>query len=201
MLRFLGMLTTCTSTSKAPSILWLPMSPEHGLQGAIISAGLMRSIRLLRRTIADPKELLIALNTELRPELLPGQFVTVCAGTLDIETKIMRICLAGHHPCMVLNPHADIVVSRLGQPGMVLGIVDSEQFAASLSVDEIQLSPGDMVVQCTDGIIEASTAKKNTGLCAWLRACCCARSRAERRWHLARCGGSSRILLRRRSRR
>ena len=50
----------------------------HGLQGAIISAGLMRSIRLLRRSISDPKELLIALNAELKPELLPGQFVTVC---------------------------------------------------------------------------------------------------------------------------
>ena len=136
----------------------------HGLQGAIISAGLMRTVRLLRRSIYDPKDILIALNAELKPELLPGQFVTVCAGTLDTSTNVMQVCLAGHHPCMVLNPHADIVVSRLGQPGMVLGIVDGDQFAQSLSTEEIQLSPGDMVVQCTDGIIEATNGKSEYGI-------------------------------------
>ncbi|TVR44905.1 MAG: serine/threonine-protein phosphatase [Planctomycetota bacterium] len=131
----------------------------HGIQGAIIAAGLLRTVRLLRRQINDPRELLIALNAELRPELLPGQFVTVCAGTLNPQDHVLQICLAGHHPCLVINPNADIMLSRLGQPGMVVGVAEGDAFANTLSIEELVLSPGDMVVQFTDGVFEASNDK------------------------------------------
>ena len=126
------------------------------MQGALISAGLLRTVRLLRKTIDDPKELVVALNAELIPELLPEQFVTVCMGTLDTNTNLLKICLAGHHPCMLLNPQSDVVLRRLGKAGMVLGIVEGETFERSLSVEEYQMERGDTLVQCTDGIIEAT---------------------------------------------
>lgn len=136
----------------------------HGLQGALISAGLLRSVRLLRRNTKNPKELLIALNDELKPELLPGQFVTVCAGRLDPRDNVLQVCLAGHHPCLVLNPNADIILSRFGEPGMVLGVAEGTAFADSLSIEEIVLSAGDTVVQFSDGIFEACGKRGEFGL-------------------------------------
>lgn len=127
----------------------------HGLQGALVTATMLKALRILRRQHADPKSLLASLNDELRPELLPSQFVTACAGRLQVSSGLLEVALAGHHPALLINPGGTIMVSRLGRPGPALGILDRTAFSAGISTDTIALQPGDLLLQFTDGIVES----------------------------------------------
>ena len=127
----------------------------HGVQAALVVATALKSLRMLARDLEQLPDLLAALNDELNDDLLPGQFITVFAALLDPIRSHLQVLLAGHHPAMIANPDAPQMLRRVGKPGMALGLVAGKAFRASLHLDEVLLAEGDILLQCTDGLIEA----------------------------------------------
>lgn len=125
----------------------------HGVQGALAVALALKSLRLLRRSCTTPADLLVHLGEELRGDLLPGQFVTVFAASLDPASGRIGTVLAGHHPAFLRR--ASGAVERIGRSGMAVGLADPALLGRTLHEQQAQLAPGDLLLQCTDGLLES----------------------------------------------
>lgn len=77
-------------------------------------------------------------------------FVTLCLGTIDPQTRIVRFCNAGHVPPFIYRAAAH-AIEELGETGIVLGAVESYSYAEQ----RLQLERGDSVLLVTDGLTEA----------------------------------------------
>lgn len=126
----------------------------HGVQAALVVASVLKIVRLVAPRCRDVSELLVQLNDEIRPDLIPGHFITVFAGALDPEAHRLTAVLAGHHPLVLVNPESEILVRTHGRTGMAVGLVGGSLFRASLKPVQIDLEPGDTVVQYSDALIE-----------------------------------------------
>ncbi len=127
----------------------------HGVQAALVVSSAMKTLRLITRSCSDLVEIVTQLNDEIKADLLSGQFITGFAAVLDTETDELNCILAGHHPCLLINLHKEVVARRIGQKGMAMGLIGGKLFQNSLRVSTIQLDEGDCLVQYSDGIIEA----------------------------------------------
>lgn len=127
----------------------------HGMQAALVVASAVKTLRLLAREGGDLVALLGRLNTELRTDLVPGQFITLSALLLDPDAAVATLALAGHHPALLVNPAESVVARRVGRCGIALGLVPSEVFMKSLQIEALDLRSGDVLVQYSDGCSEA----------------------------------------------
>lgn len=127
----------------------------HGVQAAIIVASAMKSLRIICRDCSDLVEIMSKLNDDIKPDLLSGQFITAFGAILDTETDELTCVLAGHHQCLIVNMNAQNTLRRIGQRGMAMGLINGKLFQNSLRVSSVQLEEGDLLLQYTDGIIEA----------------------------------------------
>lgn len=138
----------------------------HGMQAALVVAGAMKTFRLFVRQIdaADPAAGLVGLlsrfNDEIKADLLPGQFITLTVSLVDPLKQTATVVLAGHHPALVMNLESEVILRRFGLKGMAVGIASGETFARTLRLETIELAPGDVVVQYSDGLIEAADARE-----------------------------------------
>jgi serine phosphatase RsbU (regulator of sigma subunit) len=111
-------------------------------------------VKTLTRTRTDPAPLLCELNRELLPSIHKGKFVTMSFGVLHQPSGRFRFASAGHNPLIWMDRSAE--GHQLIRPrGYPLGMMAPELFDARMEQREITLSPGDLVVQYTDGVNEA----------------------------------------------
>jgi len=80
-----------------------------------------------------------------------NQFVTAAYVHLDAESRELRYSAAGHPPMLLLR---DGAVQKVLENGLMLATFDF----ATYSTAAHRLEPGDRLLLCTDGILEASTA-------------------------------------------
>ncbi|MCS6971171.1 MAG: serine/threonine-protein phosphatase [Planctomycetes bacterium] len=127
----------------------------HGMQAALIVATAIKTLRFVARSTADLHELVARFNDEIKPDLVPGQFITLFAAVLDIPSRTLQCVRAGHQPAILMNLAREDVVRRIGIGGMAIGLASGATFRAALRLSTVQLLPGDVLVQCTDGALEA----------------------------------------------
>ncbi len=125
----------------------------HGVRAAMLVGGLLKALRLIRAVESDPRTVLTRLNDDLHADILPGSFATCCAIVLEPETGAGEIILAGHHRALIRSGAGTVV--PVGTSGLALGVMNGEEFRASLQTGPIALDPGDRLVLCTDGAFEA----------------------------------------------
>ncbi len=113
----------------------------------------------LRACLASEASLEKALekaNDSLCAENKNGMFVTVWAGILNLSDGTLTYVNAGH--CRPLVKHGDGSFSYLTeQGGFVLAGMERVEYCQSV----VTLSPGDMLFQCTDGVLEANDSSGN----------------------------------------
>jgi serine phosphatase RsbU (regulator of sigma subunit) len=127
----------------------------HGMQAALVVATALKTLRFLARNTTNMGNLLIQFNDEIRPDLLPGQFITLFAAELDPVTGSVSAIRAGHHPGILLSADSDTVLRKVGRQGMAIGLAAGPIFAGSMHAEVVHLQPGDVLVQYTDGLTEA----------------------------------------------
>lgn len=124
----------------------------HGVQAALVVAMTVKTLRLLREGSRDPVEVMARLNDALLGDLLQGQFVTAFAAALAPATGDLEVVLAGHHPAWI----GDSAGTRpVGASGMALGLVPSTIMRKALKPVRVQLPAGALLIQVTDGLLEA----------------------------------------------
>jgi anti-sigma regulatory factor (Ser/Thr protein kinase) len=111
-------------------------------------------IRTLGPSHRSPARLLVALHEALSGSLQAGTFVTMFYGILDPSTGQLTYASAGHNPVLRYRAsHGD--VERLDSRGIPIGLIPGDALRESLDDLTVQVDPGDVVVQYTDGFHEA----------------------------------------------
>jgi sigma-B regulation protein RsbU (phosphoserine phosphatase) len=111
-------------------------------------------VKQASRQVSDPAQLLEYVNKELRPNIRRGMFVTMFFGVLDRLTGRIDFASAGHNPLLCISA-ADGDISQYKPKGYPLGLMAPEQFVERIEVHSLNLKPGDVLVQYSDGINEA----------------------------------------------
>ena len=132
----------------------------HGVQAAMAVTGMLKTLRALRQSDRQLDDLLVALNEDIRQDLLPGQFITLFAALLTPSTGAITVALAGHHPGLHFHIGDTIKAEPMGNPGTALGIFNEKTFRELLSPIQLTLNIGDGLIQYTDGILEAMDADR-----------------------------------------
>jgi len=141
----------------------------HGVQAALVVASMLKTLRFVLRAESDPVDIALACNDELREDLLPGQFISLFFAVIDSSAMTLTALCAGHHPALLVNPRREFPVRRVGRSGMALGLGNRETLTRMLRPVTVDLEPGDILVQTTDGLLEAFDAQeKPWGEARWM---------------------------------
>lgn len=125
-----------------------------GLGGCLVMSMLSSLLRVLYATHTSPTALLVDLQKHLLQTLKPGEFVTMFYGILDPATGRMVYASAGHSPVMLWRAH-DGAVEWHSSEGIPLGALRDDALASTLADRTVELAPGDLLLQFTDGYNEA----------------------------------------------
>jgi sigma-B regulation protein RsbU (phosphoserine phosphatase) len=153
---------TVSALSETQAGVFLCDVAGHGVRSALVTAMIRALVEELKPLAMQPGEFLTKLNSELftllkhsGTPLLTTAFYLVADGL----TGNMVYANAGHPKPLHLRRSAGKVVTLVnasgkGQPA--LGLIEKSSFRTSAT----QLSPGDLVLLFTDGLVEAQNQKE-----------------------------------------
>jgi len=121
----------------------------HGIEAAADMAMAKFVFRSLAREHPEPGDFLRAANDVVVGEIAPGKFITMVYLAIDPASGEVAGAGGGHPPPRIVR--AGGAIEGLEVRGLVLGIEPGEEFAEVRA----SLEPGDAVVVCTDGVLEA----------------------------------------------
>lgn len=121
----------------------------HGLGPALEMVGVRASLRAISANETNLGRCMNRLNRVLVVDLPDEMFVTLLIAKFDPSGRSLIYSAAGHEALIVRQ---DQSVQRLNSTGLVLGLDDNARFDVSAP---IPLSPGDIVLIPTDGLIES----------------------------------------------
>jgi hypothetical protein len=139
-------------------LIFLADVSGHGIQAAMVVTNTLKTLRFLRAQHHELLPLLTALNDEIRSDLLTGQFLTCFAALVDPSKSKVQIALAGHHPGLLFDLESGQLAEDIGKRGLGLGLMDGHLFSEQIQIQVMDLHPGDVLLQYTDGLSEASNA-------------------------------------------
>jgi PAS domain S-box-containing protein len=122
----------------------------HGVGPALLMAEARALLRAFAQTYSDVSTILGLVNRVLVPDIEGDRFITLLLAKLDARNHTLVYASAGHQTGYLLNRDGT-VKQPLPSTGIPLGIHAAADFPAG---PEVPLSPGDIVVLVTDGIVE-----------------------------------------------
>ena len=125
----------------------------HGLVPALLMAQGRASLRAFSRTLRDLRTVMRRLNDALAADMTEGRFMSLFLAFADPADGSVCWCNAGHVPPAIYRA-ATGEVERLEATALVLGIRSGLSFKSRSTT----LAPGDVLLLCSDGAVEASRA-------------------------------------------
>jgi|GEM_PF-636129 len=125
----------------------------HGPPAAVVSAMIHIMLHLAPHK-EDPCAVMTFLNDSLAGRVQQDQFVTAFYGVLDPTAATLLCIAAGHPPPVHIRCDTNTSVLCPLDEGLPFGIRPGEQYRSTT----LSLSPGDLLVCYTDGIIEAENS-------------------------------------------
>lgn len=127
---------------------------SHGMGPALLMSETRACLRTLAQTSSDVGEILTRVNRMLTADMDDFHFVTLFLARIDPVKREVIYGSAGQR-CYVL--HADRQVTVLDSTSLPLG-VDVETIVPT--APPLDVTPGDMLVLITDGVVEAESASR-----------------------------------------
>jgi sigma-B regulation protein RsbU (phosphoserine phosphatase) len=136
----------------------------HGLPSALIASMLQVALTAQVNHASHPEKVLSGLNHALSGKFTYN-FVTAAYVYVDLENNYMRYAGAGHPPLLLCRASSGKAAKVL-ENGLILGMFPEAAYEAL----ELPLEPGDRIVLCTDGILEAANpAREEFGADRFMR--------------------------------
>ncbi len=123
-----------------------------GLAAAMYAALAMGTIRGIHKSGTTPTAVLELLNERLRMRVVPGRYCALQYAVYDPETQQVSYANAALPRPILISPRG---CREVGEGGLPSGLFAGAQYDAY----SIQLKPGESVLFCTDGIVEARNAQ------------------------------------------
>jgi sigma-B regulation protein RsbU (phosphoserine phosphatase) len=120
-----------------------------GIPAALLMTVIHDSFRIISEHLDDPKRIVEHMNNHLSAEDKSSMFCTFFLGVLDLKTHLLRYCNAGHELPILVSDEVSLVSVERDLPLCLFEGLTYKQ-------GELQLSVGDVLVICTDGIKEAT---------------------------------------------
>lgn len=124
----------------------------HGLGPSLLMASVRAALHSLLLAHSQTGELLALLNQALSADLQDGNFITMVVAALDPRSHTLEYANAGHAPAM----HYSIAANEfrdLAATGLPIGVMETSEYPLA---QPLEIQPGDLVLLCTDGIVEAT---------------------------------------------
>ncbi|MBI4441856.1 MAG: serine/threonine-protein phosphatase [Acidobacteria bacterium] len=86
----------------------------------------------------------------IRQDTQSQKFLSMFLGLIDTRGRSLHYINAGHVPPLVIRARDEIITLASG--GILIGLFDSPEYERG----KLNLLPGDALVLCTDGIVEAA---------------------------------------------
>jgi phosphoserine phosphatase RsbU/P len=130
-----------------------------GIQAAFYMTLIKGFVQSLSERIESPADILCEINRLFVRNAERGIFVTMLYGILDPSTGEFAFARAGHNPA-ILKPAKDANPRHLPSPGLGIGLVNDDRFAAHIRTTKIIIPEEGFVCLYTDGITEAMNLKR-----------------------------------------
>ena len=104
------------------------------------------------------------MNRQVHASSLDDRFATLFYGVFDGATRTLQYVNAGHNPPMVIRKGDSI--AQLEPSGPPVGIFADFDYQESA----VELSPGDLILAYTDGVVEAESGWRRMGRRGLLKA-------------------------------
>ncbi|UCG50487.1 MAG: SpoIIE family protein phosphatase [Candidatus Latescibacterota bacterium] len=129
-----------------------------GVPGLVVMGMLKIMVHSLVAQGLSPIQLIRELNVSLMKTLKPNMFVTFFIAKLNATTGRVVYSNAGHNPLVIYNrTKKRSEFHRMAGPP--LGIFAASQFNTELSEYSIQMEPGSLILQYTDGLNESTNER------------------------------------------
>lgn len=122
-----------------------------GPPAALLAIAVQSHFAALAQVVGHPADTMARINTALLRRAIAARFATMFYGALSADGRL-DYCNAGQEPPVVVR--AGGVTETLEAGGPVVGLLDFATYQPGVS----HLSPGDLVVVCSDGVTEARNA-------------------------------------------
>jgi sigma-B regulation protein RsbU (phosphoserine phosphatase) len=126
-----------------------------GVSSALIMANLQATLRALVLHLHSLEVLAFSLNEMLYKDTHAGKHLSVFLGLVDTRKHVLQYVNAGLAPPILVRGR-DGAVKLLEEGGTVIGLFPQ----ADYSRGSLKLEPGDLLVCCTDGILQVSDETK-----------------------------------------
>lgn len=126
-----------------------------GVPASLVMAMTLFAFRLLGSMHMEVEELVEKVNNSVSKNNANGMFVTLFYGRLNLDTKVLTYCNAGHNPLVVIPPDGKPEFLDCA-PNIALGVLDGFKYKRQ----SVQLSEGSRMILYTDGVTEAERADK-----------------------------------------
>jgi serine phosphatase RsbU (regulator of sigma subunit) len=125
-----------------------------GVPGLVVMAMVKIMVQDLVAKGTPPREIVRKLNSTLLGNIRRNMFVTFFVAILDGKTGSVVFSNAGHNPAVLYN-HETRRARFFKMDGPPMGTFPDHMFAEHLREYRINLGPGDMLLQYTDGLNES----------------------------------------------
>lgn len=119
-----------------------------GIPAALLMAGLQASVRSVSLSGCGPAEVNRRVNALLYDTTSDARYATLFFALYDPHLREIHYSNAGHFPPILLGPSGAV---RLTQGGLPLGLFGEAAYGEGRRA----MAPGDLLVLCTDGLLEA----------------------------------------------
>lgn len=126
----------------------------HDIASALVMAMGRNMVRTFFTMHDSPAEVLARTSRVLRQDTQSQRYITMFLGILDSRSMTLTYSNAGHNYPLYLPSGSD-TYQPLAVGGFPLGLVDDYTYLE----ETLQLSPSDLLILYTDGLIEAQSPK------------------------------------------
>jgi sigma-B regulation protein RsbU (phosphoserine phosphatase) len=119
-----------------------------GLPAALMMASVRSALRAHAFVVQEVDMLVETVNRHMCRDTLPSEFATLLYGVFSDDARAFSYSNGGHPPPLLVRGEKLI---ELSAGGLAIGIDPAECY----DHDTVRLSPGDLLIMVTDGVLEA----------------------------------------------
>ncbi len=129
-----------------------------GVSSALVMSNLQASLRALVNHLHSLEVLTLSLNEMIYHDSKSRKFLSIFLGLVDTRGRGLHYINAGHVPPLLIRAEAGTPpggYEQLDKGGLVIGLFPHAEYERG----SVKLAPGDVLVCCTDGILEAENSQ------------------------------------------